>query len=113
MLQTTKYLKDSPSGLQTAENVQECLKALLPFKLTKAEKLMIINNAPRTPVEIQVVRSSWFLIMQHLCNCSPFQSFFLQMIDDCDDRFTEEETQNLLDIVARTLPLPEIELETG
>jgi len=55
MFQTIRYLQDTPCSLQSEETVHKFLKALQPFKLTKAEKVMLLNNPPTTPLEIQLV----------------------------------------------------------
>jgi len=55
MFQTIRYLQDTPCSHQSEETVHNFLKALQPFKLTKAEKVMLLNNPPTTPLEIQLV----------------------------------------------------------
>ncbi|KAK6625482.1 hypothetical protein RUM43_005780 [Polyplax serrata] len=55
--ETTKYLEDKPCSSQTVESVRNYLKAFLEHQipLSKAEKLMFVNNPPTTPLEIQLV----------------------------------------------------------
>ncbi|EEB14701.1 conserved hypothetical protein [Pediculus humanus corporis] len=55
--ETTKYLEDKPCASQSEESVQQYLKAFLEHQipLSKAEKLMFVNNPPTTPLEIQLV----------------------------------------------------------
>lgn len=54
--QTIKYLEDTPCMKQTPEKIREFLKAMERFKLTKAEKLALLNICPTTPLEIQLVK---------------------------------------------------------
>ncbi|KNC73189.1 hypothetical protein SARC_14252, partial [Sphaeroforma arctica JP610] len=49
------YFKDSPTQYHTAESIQKLTKGMAPFGLTKAEKLQIVNNMPRSEVEIHVI----------------------------------------------------------
>jgi len=53
--QTIKYLEDTPCKKQNPEKIREYLKAMMPIKLTKAEKLTLLNLCPTTPLEIQLV----------------------------------------------------------
>lgn len=51
-----KYLEKTACRNQNAEVIQGFLEAVKDFKLTKAEKLQLINLRPTTPVEMQLVR---------------------------------------------------------
>lgn len=55
LFQTIQYLQDTPCSHQSPEIIHNFLKALEPFKLTKAEKVMLLNSPPTTPLEIQLV----------------------------------------------------------
>jgi hypothetical protein len=44
-----------PTTCQTAEGIIELMKNLAPYNLTKAEKLQVVNLAPKLPVELYVV----------------------------------------------------------
>lgn len=55
IFQTFRYLQGTPCSQQSVEIIHSFLKALEPFKLTKAEKVMLLNNPPTTPLEIQLV----------------------------------------------------------
>lgn len=55
MFQTLHYLQDTESKNQNAQSIQKFLQAMKRFKLTKTEKLMMVNTPPRTELEIQLV----------------------------------------------------------
>lgn len=57
-LQLLKYFKDldSTASRQTAESVSQLTRALRNYGLTKAEKLQIVNHAPKEEVDLYVVR---------------------------------------------------------
>jgi len=74
--QTVKYLEDTPCKKQNPEKIREFLKAMEPIKLTKAEKLTLLNLCPTTPLEIQL------------------------MVEESEERLTEEEVENVLQCVA-------------
>ena len=48
------------------ETVREFMTGLKPFDLTKAEKLMLLNNRPTV------------------------EAVFVSMVEECEDRFPEE-----------------------
>ncbi|PSN46686.1 DNA-directed RNA polymerase III subunit RPC9 [Blattella germanica] len=73
--ETIKYLQDTPCSQQSPEIIRNFLKALEPFKLTKAEKVMLLNNPPTTPLEIQL------------------------MVEESEERLTDEQVEALLQIV--------------
>lgn len=50
-----KYLESSPASRLDREKMEELLEALLPYALTKAEKLQIINLLPQSVVEFYLV----------------------------------------------------------
>ncbi|XP_011862214.1 PREDICTED: DNA-directed RNA polymerase III subunit RPC9 [Vollenhovia emeryi] len=74
--QTIKYLEDTPCKKQSPEKIREFLKAMEPIKLTKAEKLTLLNLCPTTPLEIQL------------------------MVEESEERLTEEEVDTVIQIVA-------------
>ena len=59
--QTVKYLENTPSSKHSPEKIHNFLKAVEPYKLTKCEKLTLLNLCPKTAVEIQLVRKVSFL----------------------------------------------------
>ncbi|XP_066995705.1 DNA-directed RNA polymerase III subunit RPC9 [Anabrus simplex] len=69
-----KFLENTPCKDQDANVIQNYLRALMPFQLTKSEKLMLINNPPRTELEIQLI------------------------VEDSEDRLTESQVQEMLKI---------------
>ncbi|XP_077257697.1 CGRP receptor component [Temnothorax americanus] len=74
--QTIKYLEDTPCKKQNPEKIREFLKAMEPIKLTKAEKLTLLNLCPTTKLEIQL------------------------MVEENEERLSEEEVETVLQIVA-------------
>ena len=61
-IQAIQYLSADyqPTRVQTAQGIQRLTKDLAPYGLTKAEKLQIVNLTPVEPVELYVVRASWW-----------------------------------------------------
>lgn len=78
--ETLRYLENTPCNQQTPETITACLKALERFNLSKNEKLMIINLPPTTALEIQL------------------------MIEESEERLTEEQVNEILQIVAQHFP---------
>ncbi|KAK8756241.1 hypothetical protein V5799_001056 [Amblyomma americanum] len=80
--ETITYLEQTACARQTDEHIEVFLQQLseLPFKLTKIEKLQLINHRPTTAVEIQL------------------------LIEESEERLSEDDVQTILDLVERTLP---------
>ncbi|NP_001136339.1 CGRP receptor component isoform X1 [Nasonia vitripennis] len=77
--QTIRYLEDTPCKKQSPEKINSFLQALEPFKLTKCEKLTLLNQCPKNALELQLI------------------------IEDSEDRLTEEQFEALLKVIAEHL----------
>ncbi|OBZ84719.1 DNA-directed RNA polymerase III subunit RPC9 [Choanephora cucurbitarum] len=82
-----EYLKQTPVGTQSKEQLQNFLQAISKFELTKAERLQIINLRPKSTVEIYLV------------------------IEECEERFSEEDLEQMLLAILTTLPRDDDEEE--
>ena len=69
--------------LQSEESVEKFLALINDYKLTKIEKLMILNSRPSS------------LALLHI------------LIEEHEDRFTLDEMQMLLNYVKESFPVPE------
>ena len=70
------YLEDACCASQSPESIAAFMKACVPFNLKRAEILNLVNEQPRTLVEI------------HL------------MVEECEERLSQEQVQELLETVA-------------
>ncbi|KYQ60188.1 DNA-directed RNA polymerase III subunit RPC9 [Trachymyrmex zeteki] len=75
--QTLKYLEYMPCNKQNPKKIQEFLRAMEAIKLSKSEKLTLLNLYPTTPLEIQL------------------------MVEESEERLSEEEVETVLQIVAK------------
>uniref|UniRef100_A0A6M2CX91 DNA-directed RNA polymerase III subunit RPC9 n=1 Tax=Rhipicephalus microplus TaxID=6941 RepID=A0A6M2CX91_RHIMP len=80
--ETVTYLEGTACLRQTPEHIEDFLRQIseLPIKLTKIEKLNLLNHRPTSPVEIQL------------------------LIEESEERLTDEDINTILDLVERTLP---------
>lgn len=81
----TSYLSKSPVASQTVENITQAMKELSKYELEKIEKLQILNSTPHSLVNLYSI------------------------VEECDQRFTEKEIEDILEIVQRHFPLQEEE----
>lgn len=77
--QTIRFLEDGPSKTQTKETIAGFLEAVKPYKLSKSEILMMVNDPPTTPLHIQL------------------------LVEENEERLSEEEVAQLIDITKRFL----------
>lgn len=73
--ETVKYLEKTPCKSQDSEFIRKFTTKVQPFNLTKAEILQLLNHLPTTGVEIQL------------------------LIEESEERLTEEQTEELLEII--------------
>lgn len=78
--ETSSYLRETPAAAQKDEDIARFIQAVAPLKLTAAETLQLINLRPSTAVEIQL------------------------LVEECEERLTEEQVESLVTIVQETLP---------
>ncbi|KAK9249214.1 RNA polymerase-like protein III subunit C17 [Lipomyces tetrasporus] len=79
LLELQGYLKGTPAAKQTAEDLREFLQQISAYELEKAEKLQLINVAPGSEAALH------------------------SLIEECDQRFTDEERQHMVALVAQFL----------
>lgn len=77
-----QYFSTTPCTTQSKEVIYEFVKKLEPFKLTKPEKLCILNTRPSKPLDIQAI------------------------VEESEERLTEEQVDEILNIVEEILPPP-------
>ncbi|CAG0918563.1 unnamed protein product [Notodromas monacha] len=78
--EAVKFLENTPCGKQTAEQVEKFMLGVKPFGLKKLEKLQFLNLVPQAPVDL------------HL------------LVKDCEQRFSDEEIQKLIELVQESFP---------
>ena len=98
-LETLSWLEDSPAGVQEEHHVKEFAQQLSEMcqeskddcgrslQLSKQEVIHLINHRPGSAVEIQL------------------------LLENSEERFTEEQVEKLIQIVEECLPAPALEEE--
>lgn len=88
--ETIKYLEKTMCKYQNSDAIKSFIAHLAPFNLTKAEKLQLLNQRPTTAVEIQL------------------------LIEESEERLTENQVYQLLEVVAKYLPdgSPDVSVES-
>ena len=95
-------MENTPASVQEDNTIQQFLKQVGKFGLTKLEKIMLLNLRPATAVEISLVYRKQ--ICQHIMNINML-FFNLQIVQSAEqERLTEEQVEELLQIIQSTLP---------
>ena len=103
--QCCEYLKHTnlPTARQSSESVDRLLDQLEAYTLTKAERLQIVNLAPKSLVELVVVSGQQLLSRGALAD-APLLANSLQCVEDLEERFPDSTTQEeILALVASHL----------
>lgn len=79
-----KYLEASPCSSQSPEVVTSFLNATKTWKVTKFEKLQILNLRPTSIVQLQLV------------------------LEEVEERFTEEEMTAMIELIEQLIPPPAV-----
>ncbi|ORX62799.1 hypothetical protein DM01DRAFT_1297608 [Hesseltinella vesiculosa] len=77
------FLGTTPCHRQNPERIHSLLQKLAPFQLTMGEKLHIVNHRPASDVDIYL------------------------LIEECEERFTPDQVQEMIDLILHELPDPE------
>lgn len=85
--ETIKSLEGWPCAQHTSEGLSAAMKALSPYGLTAAEKLQLVNLCPSSAVEIQLI------------------------VEESEERLTEAQIEEILDLLATHIPGPQPEEE--
>ena len=75
-----KHLQTTPCSQQSPEMIANFMRAVEQYNLTKAEKLQLLNSRPTSAVEIQL------------------------MIEESEERLSENQIEELIEIVSSCLP---------
>lgn len=89
LYQVRTFLADTECAVQSDDVIRDFLKRLLPYNLTKAEKLMLLNNRPVA------------------------ESVLVTMLEECEERFSEDQRGEMLDITSSLPEPPEVAGEEG
>lgn len=86
---TISYLSKTPAVQQSEDSITSVMKELASFQLEKIEKLQILNSAPHSLVNLYAI------------------------VEECDQRFTEEECERILFIMSNYFPADDGAGEAG
>lgn len=90
--EAVKYLENKPCKSQTPEIIEQFMRDIQSYNLTKAEKVGLLNQFPTTAVEIQLI------------------------VEESEERLTEEQIYELLEVIAKyspSKPSEEEDMEEG
>ncbi|CAM0141319.1 hypothetical protein VKS41_003979 [Umbelopsis sp. WA50703] len=73
-------LENSPCSTQDESQVAAFLEEMKTWRLTKGEKLQILNLRPKTPVDLHI------------------------LIEECEERYGPEELEQFLELILKLLP---------
>lgn len=82
LLETLTHLETQPCAHHESEQIRDFLEAVKPFQLSQSEILQIVNQVPESAVEL------------HL------------LIEECEERLSEEQIENVLELVRKNLSKP-------
>eukprot|EP00743_Colponemidia_sp_Colp-15_P012243 GILK01013869.1.p1 GENE.GILK01013869.1~~GILK01013869.1.p1 ORF type:complete len:153 (-),score=23.76 GILK01013869.1:101-559(-) len=78
-----EYMQHSPASVETRGSIEKATAALdSQFKLTRLERLQIINLRPDKPVEVHMI------------------------VEECPERMTSQQVDDLIQCVTSVLPAP-------
>ncbi|KAM7348581.1 RNA polymerase III subunit I isoform 2-T2 [Cochliomyia hominivorax] len=80
--ETLQYLEDSPCKYQNRETIMAFINDMQQYKLTTNECLMMVNDPPTSALHIQL------------------------LIEDSEERLTEEQVNNIIEITKTHFPGP-------
>lgn len=82
-----QYLNNSPAAIENKQGFIDLMTFLNNFDLMKVEKLQIVNSLPRSMV------------------------ILYSLVEECDQRFSEDQCQQILDKIQELFPVEEEEEE--
>ncbi|KAJ2077259.1 hypothetical protein H4R24_005233 [Coemansia sp. RSA 988] len=89
VFEALEYLSNTPCSSQSVEQITALKQQLDNLELTKAEVMQIINHRPKSLVELHLI------------------------IEECDERFSVEELEHIVETILETLPRAEAENDDG
>jgi len=83
--ETLRFLEECPCRIQTKANILQFMQAVKPYKLTKSECLMMVNDPPSSALHIQL------------------------QIEDSEERLTEDQVNEVIGIAQQWLVISDEE----